>query len=1167
MSLDDTYYCCLFDSCSSTNVMSESVAKKLCTEGHIEYLGETKANITGAHGEKIIKEVNWVKGSPFLSPEWDFRNTIFVVLEDDKCHFCMLFGMDFMAHNLISLDYGKKIVEMNHGKLSPLGVLSNIPAYREMKISEWQNVNNNIYKKIRENEPPIVAVPEFEEELIEHLENIKLKNKYLKQPLKLNKFDIPMQEYLLAISDLPTSKCVNIDNDKILGDELDFKYYKNIKDRNIVYQSNVKLLESRKNNYLSKINEENFDKNFHIEFIIKQATDYEKIKNNIINPDFSSKEINLSIKFSKRLESIKELEDLKFDDIVEKFKLLNKDRKLTNTQELLELNSFVWNSKDLTYREKKQIMEYYLNIEKMEFSKGSLSYVGNLNELREKQLNDPIIEQVINKLKSNDHGRWNKKLISFAHAKQSLYLKDGLLIWYNRNKDIILPVVPKDTLVHILSQEHASDHNGKKKAIKKIKEAIYFPTLDAIALEISSTCFKCQTTKVHAIKNNPKIPFMKVTALNSLDLVYADCTFLGTTADGYIGTINFIDNASRYAFAVPIKSRNSAHLISQVIPQLKQHFGNGVIKYLRLDNAAEFSITADFAKYFVDQGTKVIYGTPYVSYSAGLVERLNQEMKSKLRALRDEDNKIDWVRQLPKVMLKYNNESHDKHGLTPSQAFIIFRKLTNDETELQYEQLNEEDLISNRMSYFKIGDYVLKKFNKLGNRKEYALADCFSGPYKILEINDNNKRTFSLELYNNPGKRTKAHYNQVKKWKKPSAELMLNATYKKYIGTFTPLPCREMDEIPVIPIIPSPIVVNTPIPSTPKSGQSNNSKNSNTTYDEFDSIEYIYIPNAYKNKNNPPIHKKMDKIPTSYCKIDNSLNSYVHNLRPIYSDNSLLDYSGSSLDIIKENKKTYSKRPSLPRRVKDTKKNYNESSDFDSIKNYEQNIKASPKNPNIFKEIFVNIPYVKDELTEYPIKDQAEALLPEDLIEDNSFVDKSFSQKLKVSLDKFDKTIPKSIKVKRKYSFVPSRVKADHSGRVIQNINSSNDSEPPVVWYIGDSTSANAYPESFVDVDFYRVGIGSEPGGTFDSCINNIERIAREMQPLGDNVRKIILYMAINCDIIQRHPFFKWQVNPNLRQVVNGLNWSKHKIENTFDSLGIKNVTVIFTIPPVPDLK
>ncbi|CAF4576798.1 unnamed protein product, partial [Rotaria magnacalcarata] len=96
----------------------------------------------------------------------------------------------------------------------------------------------------------------------------------------------------------------------------------------------------------------------------------------------------------------------------------------------------------------------------MEFSKGSLSYVGNLNELREKQLNDPIIEQVINKLKINDHGRWNKKLISFAHAKQSLYLKDGLLIWYNRNKDIILPVVPKDTLVHILSQEHSSDHNG-----------------------------------------------------------------------------------------------------------------------------------------------------------------------------------------------------------------------------------------------------------------------------------------------------------------------------------------------------------------------------------------------------------------------------------------------------------------------------------------------------------------------------------------------------------------------------------------------------------------------------------------------------------------------------------------------------------------------------------
>ena len=271
-------------------------------------------------------------------------------------------------------------------------------------------------------------------------------------------------------------------------------------------------------------------------------------------------------------------------------------------------------------------------------------------------------------------------------------------------------------------------------------------------------------------------------------------------------------------------------------------------------------------------------------------------MKSKLRALRDEDNKIDWVRQLPKVMLKYNNESHDKHGLTPSQAFVIFQKFTNDETELQYEQLNEEDLISNRMSYFKIGDYVLKKFNKVGNRKEFALADCFSGPYKILEINDNNKRTLILELYNNPGKRTKAHYNQVKKWKKPSAELMLNATYKKYIGTFTPLPCREMDEDQILPLVPLPIIANSPIFSTPKSNKSGYSKNSNNTSDELDSIEYIFIPKTHKK---PPTQRKMEKLPTSYCKIDNNLNSLVNNLKPVSPNNSYLDYSGSSLDLIK----------------------------------------------------------------------------------------------------------------------------------------------------------------------------------------------------------------------------------------------------------------------------
>ncbi|CAF3698849.1 unnamed protein product [Rotaria socialis] len=148
------------------------------------------------------------------------------------------------------------------------------------------------------------------------------------------------------------------------------------------------------------------------------------------------------------------------------------------------------------------------------------------------------------------------------------------------------------------------------------------------------------------------------------------------------------------------------------------------------------------------------------------------------------EDKKECVELLDQALCQYNNEVHTHHGMTPSSAFNAFNSNTGKTAELQYDDLNEDDLIADRMSYFNIGDYVLKKANRVGNRKEHALADCFTGPFIITHIQPNRK-TFLMSLYNNPKKITKAHYVQIKKWKRPSEEFMSNATYKKLIGDFT----------------------------------------------------------------------------------------------------------------------------------------------------------------------------------------------------------------------------------------------------------------------------------------------------------------------------------------------------------------------------------------------
>ncbi|CAF2245961.1 unnamed protein product [Rotaria magnacalcarata] len=154
------------------------------------------------------------------------------------------------------------------------------------------------------------------------------------------------------------------------------------------------------------------------------------------------------------------------------------------------------------------------------------------------------------------------------------------------------------------------------------------------------------------------------------------------------------------------------------------------------------------------------------------------------------------------------------------------------------------------------------------------------------------------------------------------------------------------------------------------------------------------------------------------------------------------------------------------------------------------------------------------------------------------------------------------------FSSLPPRVRTDRSGKVVENLyDIYHLKERPEFLYIGDSTAKNVFPEGLADFDKYTVSIGYTPGGNFDECVKNVEMLAGSIQCLRDGVKKYVIFMAINCDVIVKDMWKKWKVNPNIKQAINGLNWGKRKIENIFSDLGIKNITVIFTIPFITDLK
>ncbi|CAF4417374.1 unnamed protein product, partial [Rotaria magnacalcarata] len=67
--------------------------------------------------------------------------------------------------------------------------------------------------------------------------------------------------------------------------------------------------------------------------------------------------------------------------------------------------------------------------------------------------------------------------------------------------------------------------------------------------------------------------------------------------------------------------------------------------------------------------------------------------------LKNDKDKKEWVEILNKALYQYNNEVHTHHGMTPSSAFHAFNNNTSETAELLYDDLNEDELIADRMSY------------------------------------------------------------------------------------------------------------------------------------------------------------------------------------------------------------------------------------------------------------------------------------------------------------------------------------------------------------------------------------------------------------------------------------------------------------------------------------
>ena len=164
------------------------------------------------------------------------------------------------------------------------------------------------------------------------------------------------------------------------------------------------------------------------------------------------------------------------------------------------------------------------------------------------------------------------------------------------------------------------------------------------------------------LRNYPtnKIIYNHIDEIWSIDLAdMIDYKILNNKGFRYI----FIDNFSKYLFAIPLKNKYSQTItneFSNILTESKRK----PIK-IESDRGSEFynSIFQNFLK-----SKNIEHYSRYTDKGPSIAERVIRTIRSLLKKPVFEKGRADWLSELPSVVEKYNNTIHSSTKMTPIQA-------------------------------------------------------------------------------------------------------------------------------------------------------------------------------------------------------------------------------------------------------------------------------------------------------------------------------------------------------------------------------------------------------------------------------------------------------------------------------------------------------------------
>lgn len=176
------------------------------------------------------------------------------------------------------------------------------------------------------------------------------------------------------------------------------------------------------------------------------------------------------------------------------------------------------------------------------------------------------------------------------------------------------------------------------------------------------------------VRKNFPSRYVEIKGLN--DLYQADLVEMiqfSKVNKGYKYILVIIDCFSKYAIAVPVKSKSAYEIEKALKPVLDKH----PMRHLQTDKGTEFYNVR--VKSLLDKYNINHYST-FSDKKASIVERLNRTLKSKMWQAFSEQGSYKWLDLLQKIVQNYNNTRHRTIGMKPIEVnknneFLILKRL------------------------------------------------------------------------------------------------------------------------------------------------------------------------------------------------------------------------------------------------------------------------------------------------------------------------------------------------------------------------------------------------------------------------------------------------------------------------------------------------------------